>query len=256
MSSRLHFILDPVQGSIRRFFRAFGYEILRMGRDYTSEEQEIFSKVHPFTATSIERVAGLMQAIEYLQKNKIEGDIVECGVWRGGSMMAAMLKLLRMDDTSRHFHLFDTYEGMTPPSEKDVTSDGNKATDLLAAYGKETEHNYWCIASLEDVQRNIFSTGYPREKIHFIKGLVENTLPAQAPKQIALLRLDTDWYASTKHELTHLYPNLCQHGVLILDDYGYWQGSRRAVDEYLTDINFKPLLSKMDGSGRVAVKST
>jgi O-methyltransferase len=255
MSARFRFIIDPLQASVRRFFRAFGYEIMRMGSDYTKEEREIFSKVHLFTATSIERVAGLMQAIEYLTKNKIGGAIVECGVWRGGSMMAAMLALLRMGDTTRHFYLFDTYEGMPPPTSKDVTTGGANATDLLAAYGKETEHNYWCIASLEDVQRNVFSTGYPHEKIHFIKGRVEETLPMQAPRDVALLRLDTDWYESTKHEIMHLYPNLCQHGVLILDDYGYWQGSRQAVDEYLNGLRFKPLLSKLDGSGRIAIKS-
>ena len=256
MSARFRFILDPAQTAIRRFFKAFGYEILWMGRDYTKEEQEVFSKVQPFTATSIERVVGLINAIEYLTKNKIEGDFVECGVWRGGSMMAAMLALLRLGDTSRHFHLFDTYEGMTPPTSKDVTSDGAKAADLLAGSGSQKRNGYWCYASLEDVQRNVFSTGYPQEKIHFIKGPVEETLPAHAPKHIALLRLDTDWYESTKHELVHLYPNLCQGGVLILDDYGYWQGSRRAVDEYLNDLKFKPLLNKLDGPGRISVKPT
>jgi hypothetical protein len=119
-------------------------------------------------------------------------------------MMAAMLTLLELGDTSRHFYLFDTYEGMTPPTEKDVNYQGTSASELLGAYEKKEGPSYWCIASLEDVQRNIFSTGYPKEKIHFLKGRVEDTLPAQAPKSIALLRLDTDWYESTYHELVHL----------------------------------------------------
>ena len=170
-------------------------------------------------------------------------------------MMAAMLTLVQAGDTARHFYLFDTYEGMPPPTSKDVTTDGKRAVDLLDAYEKKEGHNYWCIASLEDVKNNVYSTGYPPEKIHFIKGRVEETLPMQAPKNIALLRLDTDWYESTKHELTHLYPNLRQHGVLIFDDYGFWQGSRQAADEYLGGLKLAPLLNKMDASGRIAVKS-
>src|ERR1041384_242336 len=121
MSARFRFILDPVETTIRRFFKAFGYEILKMGREYAPDELAVFSKVRPYTGTSIERVVGLMNAVKYLTKNRIEGDFVECGVWRGGSMMAAMLTLLKLGDTSRHFYLFDTYEGMTPPTEKDVT---------------------------------------------------------------------------------------------------------------------------------------
>ena len=225
-----------------------------MGRDYTPEEMEVFAKVKPCTATSTERIAGLMNAVHYLTRNRIEGDFVECGVWRGGSMMAAMLSLLRLGDTSRHFYLFDTYEGLTPPTEKDIAADGTTAADYLAMAEKEQSSISLCIASLEEVQRNVFSTGYPKDKIHFVKGRVEDTLPAPAPKQIALLRLDTDWYESTYHELVHLYPLLCANGVLILDVYGYWQGSRRAVDEYFAGQRFAPLLNKLDHPGRLAVK--
>jgi len=254
MSARYRFILDPVQTAIRRFFKAFGYEIIKMGREYSPDELDVFAKVRPFTATSPERVSGLMNAVKYLVKNRIEGDFVECGVWRGGSMMAAMLALLNLGDTSRHFYLFDTYEGMTPPTDKDVTHTGTRAADLLATTEKREGPTYWCIASLEDVQRNVFSTGYPKDKIHFIKGRVEDTLPAQAPRSISLLRLDTDWYESTRHELVHLYPLLRPNGVLIIDDYGYWQGSRRAVDEYFAEQEFAPLLHKLDHSGRTVLK--
>ncbi len=256
MITRYRFVLDPIQTLIRRFFQAFGYEIQKIDRDCAPGEMEILQRIKPYTGTSTERIAGLIRAVKYLTNNKIEGDFVECGVWRGGSMMAAMLTLLQLRDTSRHFYLFDTYEGMTPPTDKDMTYEGTSAASILANSEKKDGHGWWCIASLEDVQRNVFSTGYPKEKIHFIKGRVEDTLPAQAPQRIALLRLDTDWYESTLHELAHLYPLLCPNGVLILDDYGFWQGSRRAVDEYFAGQPFTPLLNKLDHSGRLVVKRT
>ena len=96
--------------------------------------------------------------------------------------------------------------------------------------------------------------GYNTEKLHFIKGKVENTLPEYAPKQISLLRLDTDWYESTKHELTHLFPRLVSGGVLILDDYGYWAGAKKAVDEYFSQNKTQILLNRIDQTGRIAIK--
>lgn len=255
MSAKHRLIIYPAQAAVRRFFQRFGYEIVKMGGDYTPDELAIMAKVKPFTATSSERISGLINAVKYLSRNRIEGDFVECGVWRGGSMMAAMLALLQIGDTSRHFYLYDTYEGMTPPTDKDVTYDNNRAADLLAASEADKEgHSYWCVAGLNDVQRNVFSTGYPKDKIHFVKGRVEDTLPASLPGKIALLRLDTDWYESTYHELTHLYPLLCANGVLILDDYGFWQGCRKAVDEYFARQTFVPLLTKLDFSGRLSIK--
>lgn len=254
MNTKFRSILDPIQTAIRHFFRFFGYEIIRMGHDYTPAELEIINKVKPFTGTSVERITGLIKVVKYISTNKVAGDFVECGVWRGGSMMAAMLALMEVGDTSRHFYLYDTYEGMTPPTIKDRTHDGARAEDLLAMTEKKEGRTYWCVASLEDVQANVFSTGYPKDKIHFIKGRVEDTLPAQIPKTIALLRLDTDWYESTYHEMIHLYPLLCAKGALVLDDYGYWEGSRKAVDEYFAKQPFTPFFTKLDFSGRLIVK--
>jgi len=255
MNANYRYLSNLTQGTIRRFFHRFGYEIVKIREDYTPDEAEIITRVKPFTATSAERIGGLINAVKYLSRNQVEGDFVECGVWRGGSMMAAMLTLLQLGDTSRHFYLYDTYEGMTPPTNKDVTHNNDSASDLLAMSEKDKEgRSYWCVAGLNDVQRNVFSTGYPKDKIHFIKGRVEDTLPATLPGRIALLRLDTDWYESTYHELTHLYPLLCSNGVLIIDDYGFWQGCRKAVDDYFAKQPFKPLLNKLDFSGRLAVK--
>jgi hypothetical protein len=144
---------------------------------------------------------------------------------------------------------------MSPPTEKDVMFDGTTASQVLdPAERKEGVDNYWCIASVENVRKNIVSTGYPENRIHLVKGKVEDTVPQQAPEKIALLRLDTDWYESTKHEMEHLYPRLAPNGVLIIDDYGHWKGAKEAVDEYFAGRKFKPLLNRLDYTGRLVIK--
>ena len=95
------------------------------------------------------------------------------------------------------------------------------------------------------------SLGSGPERIHFVEGKVEDTIPAHAPERIALLRLDTDWYESTRHELEHLYPRLSRGGVLIIDDYGHWQGARQAVDEYFGDAH-AALLNRIDYTARAS----
>jgi hypothetical protein len=220
--------------------------------DFDEEDKELYRRVGSYTMTTPPRVHALVRAVEYVAARRIPGAIVECGVWRGGSMMAAALTLLRVGDSERELYLYDTFAGMPPPSDADTTRAGERAADLLAQ-GDETSH-IWAIASLEDVRAAVLGVGYPEERIHFVEGLVEETVPATAPDQIALLRLDTDWYSSTKHELEHLYPRLAPGGVLILDDYGHWQGARRAVDEYLAENGLTLLLNRVDGTARIAVK--
>ena len=167
-------------------------------------------------------------------------------------MMAVALTLLRLGVTDRDLYLYDTFTGMTAPSDEDVRRSGERAADLLAEQSRSSD--IWAIAAIEDVREAVLSVGYPEERIHFVQGPVEETLPASAPEQIALLRLDTDWYSSTKHELVHLFPRLTTGGVLILDDYGYWQGARRAVDEYLTENSLRLLLNRIDNTARIALK--
>jgi hypothetical protein len=222
--------------------------------DFTRQEIQIWEAVRPHTMTSPERIVALMRATEYILRHNIPGDIVECGVWRGGSMMAVARTLIKALDTSRHLHLFDTYEGMTPPTEADfVVADGTAAADLLAT--EDPQQSFvWAIAGLALVKHNLESTGYPASRLHYIKGAVETTIPAQAPDAIALLRLDTDWYESTRHELIHLFPRLVPGGVLIIDDYGHWAGARKAVDEYLEEHQLPLLLCRTDYTGRIAIK--
>jgi len=124
---------------------------------------------------------------------------------------------------SNRFEIVKTGFADPAPTEKDRDYNGISAETQLSTQKKGT--GVWCEASIEDVQANMSFTGYPSDRIHYVQGMVENTIPANMPDKIALLRLDTDWYASTKHELEHLYPLLEKGGVLLIDDYGHWQGA-------------------------------
>ncbi|MEV6316266.1 TylF/MycF/NovP-related O-methyltransferase [Streptomyces sp. NPDC051776] len=219
--------------------------------DYDDETREIIGAVRPYTMTSPERLNALILACRYVARHRIPGSVVECGVWRGGSMQAAARTLASAGDTSRDLYLFDTFEGMPPPTEKDRRRDGEMASDLLARRGKDAP--IWAVATLDDVRQGFEQVPYPKDRVHYVQGKVEDTVPSGAPEQIAILRLDTDWYASTRHELAHLYPRLVSGGVLLIDDYGWWQGSREAVDEFLEETGARLLLLRMD-EGRIAVK--
>ncbi|MCU0337522.1 MAG: TylF/MycF family methyltransferase [Sediminibacterium sp.] len=222
--------------------------------DFSDFDRELFSKVAQYTMTSKERLFAFKSAIEYVVSNNINGDLVECGVWRGGSMMLACLTLMNLGAFERTLYLYDTFDGMSEPTEDDVDQLGRSASNLLADSIKTTENFLWAYASLEDVKRNIYQTSYPTDKIRFIQGKVENTIPNNVPEEIAVLRLDTDWFESTYHELLHLFPKLVPGGVLIIDDYGYWKGSRKAVDRYFVENNIKPFLHRVDHTCRLMIK--
>ncbi|HEY9342348.1 MAG TPA: TylF/MycF/NovP-related O-methyltransferase [Hanamia sp.] len=223
--------------------------------DFTEEEKENISSINGMTMTSIERQVSLIRAIDYLVKNEIPGDIVECGVWKGGSMMLVAKRLLQLNDANRALFLFDTFEGMSEPGERDVNSVDNKtAQELLDKENKLDGNNVWCYSSLEEVKSNLKKTNYSPEKIFYFKGKVEQTLPEPSIGNIALLRLDTDWYESTKHELEVLYDKVVEGGVLIIDDYGHWSGSRKAVDEFIEKRKLRIFLNRIDYTGRLAIK--
>ena len=245
---------------IKQLLRWAGYELKPLAiptplseqyPDVTEREWQIYSAVKDYTMVSLERIVANIRAADYVSANKIPGDIVECGVWRGGSSMAMALAL---KDQLRILWMYDTYSGMTDATDSDMTSAGLKASVLLdeAKQDQIPERSLLlAVASLSEVQRNMQSTSYPRSQINFIQGLVERTIPSHIPEQIALLRIDTDWYEYTRHELKHLYPRLSSGGVLIVDDYGYWKGARKAVDEYFEG---KLFLHRIDCTGRLAIK--
>jgi hypothetical protein len=215
---------------------------------------ELAARCGPFTMTTIERMYALYEAVGHIERLGLRGDVVECGVWRGGSSMLAALTLARHSSLERTMWLYDTFEGMSEPTEHDVAASGERVSENWDHYRDRLDHPVLAYANLEDVRANMRSTGYPQERVRYVQGKVEETIPATLPERIALLRLDTDWYESTRHELEHLYPRLAPGGVLIIDDYGAWQGARRAVDEWRAAVPEPPLLLRVDSTGRVGTK--
>ena len=212
--------------------------------DFGPDEIRIIRAVQPYTLTSPERIFALIKAVRYIVRYQIPGDLVECGIYEGGSVMAMALTLVRLDSWDRTLYLFDTFTGMPPPGEQDIDFEGAVASDNPAWTGHFK-------ADIEEVKLNVLGTGYG--SFRFVVGRVEETIPACAPAQIALLRLDTDWYESTRHELAHLYPRLSYGGVLIIDDYGHWRGAQQATDEYFADVPI--LLNRIDQTGRIGIKT-
>jgi len=204
--------------------------------------------------TSPERICALIESIKYVARHNIPGSIVECGVWKGGSMMAAALALQNLNHSDRDLYLFDTFEGMPKPTDADVDLKGRLAEKFFRKCRVTSNSSSFCRASIDEVKKAIDSTGYEESRVHLVKGRVEETIPKFAPESIALLRLDTDWYESTKHELIHLFPLLSRHGVVIIDDYGHWRGAQQAVDEYFAETGHPVFLSRVDYTARIAVK--
>ena len=239
----------------------FGYQIIPDSSPISSdiaadkEFMTLFTLVKPFTMTSVERLYSLYQSIHYVVSNKIPGNFVECGVWRGGSCMMMALVLKRLGVNDRKIFLYDTFEGMSEPSEADKQFSGENANDLLNKADKADENSVWCYSTLEEVQSNVYSTGYEPHNFIITKGKVEDSIPGVIPGGISLLRLDTDWYESTYHELIHLYPLLAENGILIIDDFGHWEGAKKAVLQYFNEKNIYPLIQRVDYTGRMIVKS-
>jgi hypothetical protein len=252
-------LIDAARGVSRRF----GFDLVRyylpnshgsVLSDLDPASLSTIRKVAPYTLTSAERIFALCEATRYIARNKIPGAIVECGVWKGGSMMSIAYTLLEVGDPSRELYLFDTFEGMTEPTVRDKSRDAIAARQLMSESSKDVQDSVWCYAPLDEVKQAMSGVGYDMSRLHFVKGRVEDTLPAAAPDAIALLRLDTDWYESTRHELIHLFPRLVAGGVLVIDDYGHWEGARQAVDEYVRDHDVTMLLNRVDYTGRIGIK--
>jgi O-methyltransferase len=254
-------MIDGAKSLVRQIFNRLNYDVvqLRNGQtgfppDFEPDAVELFRRVMPFTMTTPERLYATYGAACHIARNNIRGAVVECGVWRGGSAMTILLTLMKHGVTDRDAYLYDTFEGMPEPSSADVDHDGRNASQLLQRAKKADARSVWCVASLDDVRANVASTGYPSDRVHLVQGRVEDTIPETTPESIALLRLDTDWYESTRHELQWLLPRVARGGIIIFDDYGHWQGARQAVDEYLEENGIELFLARTDYSGRIAVR--
>ncbi len=217
---------------------------------YNQEFIEIYEKAKEHTLIDIESCYANYSIINYLEQNNIEGDIVECGVWKGGSSMVMAQTLIKRGNTKRKIYMYDTYEGMSEPTEHDINASRNRPASQMFSEMRESNifmygETNWCKSSLENVKSNMLKTNYPMDNIIFVKGKVEDTIPQVIPQKIAFLRLDTDWYESTKHELRYLYPLLVKNSACVIDDYYPWEGCRKAVDEYFETLEYKPLLLRI-----------
>ena len=225
---------------------------------YDEEEQvkHALISVGNHTMISFERAATLWQQVRYLDRHEIEGAIVECGVWKGGAVgLSALAHLASVHSPHRHLHLFDSFVGIPEP---DASVDGKDA--MRFAEGKATgalRTTNLLVGPIESSRRLLESTvGYPKELIHYHVGWFQDTLPRDADSlgNIALLRLDGDWYESTAVCLKHLYQYVVKYGVVVIDDYGHFEGCRRAVDEFLVKQQRPILLNHADYTGRYFIK--
>jgi hypothetical protein len=256
-------MMQKIKNTVKSLTRRVGYDIIQVNPkragfpvDFDDTQIDIIHKVTPYTMTGWERVHALIEAVRYVISSDIKGDFVECGVYKGGSMMAMALTLLSKGIKDRELYFFDTFEGMPAPGERDVDDVfGNSVNEEFSKWRISDVSSTWVNAPMEKVKAAMASTGYPMERMHFIKGMVEDTLPSQAPNTVALLRLDTDWYQSTFHEMAHLYPRLSVGGVTIIDDYGHFKGAKDAVDDYFRGAGLKPFLHRIDYSGRLVIKT-
>lgn len=247
-----------VKNALVRLLDRMGYRLQKKDdlseSDMFSERSfmQVYEQSRAYTMTSKERMFALYQAVQYVHANRIDGAFVECGVWKAGSSMLAASTLLTLGDSTREMYLYDTFEGMSEPEDIDISARGDVVKNNWDEVSQDEK--LFCYSSLDEVKSNFFQVGYPQDKTYFVKGKVEDTIPKTIPGKIAILRLDTDWFASTYHELVHLYPLLAPKGVLIIDDYGHWQGARKAVDTYFQEHNITPLLSRIDYTGRLCIK--
>jgi hypothetical protein len=251
-----HIITRPILALMNRF----GYEVVPYGTmrrlqefpfDFSADDIETCRLVEPYTMVPRERIYTLVRAVEHVVKHGISGTLVECGVWKGGCAMAMARTLVRLGVTDRDLYFYDLFGEPWPPSTEFDVHLGVPAPELDPSItGGPDVMRY----TLEEVRERLLATGYPAERMHFVKGAVDKTLPADAPARIAVLRLDTDLYESTLHEFEHLYPRLEPGGILIIDDYGDWSGSHKATDEYIERRQLKLHLIRVDVGARMAVK--
>lgn len=231
----------------RRFLksaaRRAGYDVIRRDTDVDQATLETVQAVRLYTHIPPTRVIALCQAVQYVTDARIQGDIVECGVWRGGRMLAAAKTLIQRSDTSRTLWLYDTFEAMSDRTDPERRAAG-RAT--ASEQGRAA-------VRLPAVQRTMSISGYPEGNLRFVVGPVEDTIPRTLPDSIALLRLDSDWHESTRHELEHLVPRMSAGAVLIVDDQKQADGARQALDEFMQATCPPILLHRIDDAARIGV---
>ena len=257
--------MNPILRLFKSLFKKINYNLHKIESinieqefpDSNNFEKELFEIISEYTMTSHERIFALMKSINFVKHNNVDGDFVECGVWRGGNLILFQ-KFIEKYNLSKKIYAYDTFEGMSEPDKIDETFKGESSKDLLnKLYKKKVDRKKNILiadCSIEQVQEN-FKKFSNKNNLICIKGPVEKTLDLKKnlPNKISILRLDTDWYSSTKKELEILFPLLEKNGILIIDDYGFWKGARKAVDEYFENKNVT--MFKIDFTGRMIINS-
>jgi len=204
------------------------------------EFSRLYRRVRRRTMCSNARLRGLYRGVRRVVESGIPGDLVECGCALGGSA-ALMALTLRQLGASRDLWLFDTFEGLPAPTAGDP--------DFEIA----NLHAGSCLGTIDEVG-HLFAELQIDDGVRFVKGLFQETLPTAPVSTIALLHIDGDWYESVKACLDNLYDKVVPGGIIQFDDYGFWKGARRAVDEFLDSRQIRTPLVKLDYAGRVLVK--
>ena len=257
--------MNPILRLFKSLFKKINYNLHKIEPinieqefpDSNNFEKELFDIISEYTMTSHERIFALMKSINFVKHNNVDGDFVECGVWRGGNLILFQ-KFIEKYSLSKKIYAYDTFEGMSEPDKIDETFKGESSKDLLnKLYKKKVDRKKNILiadCSIEQVQEN-FKKFSNKNNLICVKGPVEKTLDIKEnlPNKISILRLDTDWYSSTKKELEVLFPLLEKNGILIIDDYGFWKGARKAVDEYFENKNVT--MFKIDFTGRMIINS-
>jgi O-methyltransferase len=244
-----------------------GYElnvseaVRHLGYDMEDEARQKIRLVRSHTMLPYRRLITLYQQAVFCEKNEIQGSYVECGTWKGGAIGLMALANLQHATVRRDLHLFDSFEGLPEPDE---AIDGEKAAQFARDLGARAngklaplEGAFGSVGTLE-INKQLLEkvVGYDTNHLHYYKGWFQDTLPRHAADvgDIAILRLDGDWYSSQSVCLDYLYDKVVSGGFVIIDDYGWFDGDRRAVDEFMQRKQIRAFLNHIDNAGRYWIK--
>jgi hypothetical protein len=258
-----------VKSSLKSLFDALGYEVKpkpvsddAFDNDFDREAHAQIARVRAHSMLPYARLYSLYEQAVYCERAGIPGAFVECGVWKGGAMGLMALANQMHGRAPRDLHLFDSFEGIPEPDE---SVDGARAIAEARAAGGAARGNLVPLGGMYESPGTLEANrallegiiGYDPARLHYHAGWFQQTLPRDvaAIGPIAILRLDGDWYASTKICLDHLFDRVVTRGFVIVDDYGRYDGCRRAADEFLGARGIETYLHRIDSEARYWIKA-
>jgi len=198
-------------------------------------QESIVQIVQPFTLVGSERIRNLCRLARCIESLRIPGDVVECGVFNGGTS-AILAHFATHSRLERTVWLFDSFAGMPDTTEEDREA-------ARAEVGTTVGNIQKVIQVLKMVNADL-------TRVHTIKGWFDDTFPSVKIERIALLNIDADWYESVKLCLNTFYDAVTPGGYVSIDDYGHWPGCKRAVDEFFATRNLTYNLQRVDYTAR------